>query len=171
MAPAARCGQVSLRLLRRLRRRNKGTITWGRLASSRVRDGSPPFRLRMTSRVDTLVEASREHLQRVSPHDLAGEVAAGAVVVDIRPIENRQAEGEMPGAVVIDRNVLEWRLDPTSDHRLPFASDEARVILFCNDGYASSLAAATLQKLGVPRATDLDGGYRAWRRLGATGLP
>jgi rhodanese-related sulfurtransferase len=117
----------------------------------------------MTSRVHTLLEVSREGLQRVSPHDLAGEVAAGGVVVDIRPTEYRELEGELPGAIVTERNVLEWRLDPTSEDRLPFATADARVILVCNEGYASSLAAATLQRLGVTRATDLEGGYRAWR--------
>lgn len=118
------------------------------------------------TRIDDLVEAARSGLDRVMPQDLAAEVADGAVVVDIRPIEHRAVEGEMPEAVIVDRNVLEWRFDPTSEHRLPFAGDDVRVILFCNDGYASSLAAATLQSLGLTRATDLDGGYRAWVRLG-----
>ena len=89
-------------------------------------------------------------------------MAAGALVVDIRPEHNRRTEGEMPGAVVIDRNVLEWRLDPTSGHHLADASIDRRVILVCNEGYASSLAAATLVDLGIARATDLVGGYRAW---------
>ena len=101
-------------------------------------------------------------LRRVEVAALADEVAAGALVVDIRPEVNRRAEGELPGAVVIDRNVLEWRLDPTSGHHLPEASTDRRVILVCNEGYASSLAAATLVDLGITGATDLVGGYRAW---------
>ncbi len=117
----------------------------------------------MSPRIDTLLERARRSLERVSPQDLADEVAAGAVLVDIRPAADRASEGALPGAVVIERNVLEWRLDPTSEHRLAVAADDARVIVVCNDGYASSLAAHTLQQLGVTRATDLDGGYRGWR--------
>ena len=101
-------------------------------------------------------------MRRVDVDDLAAEVAAGALVVDIRPEHDRRAEGELPGAVVIERNVLEWRLDPTSGHHLPEASVDRRVILVCNEGYASSLAAATLIDLGITAATDLVGGYRAW---------
>lgn len=119
-----------------------------------------------SSRIDRLLEESRRDLDRVEPQELAAEVAAGALVVDTRPVANREAEGEMPGAVVVDRNVLEWRLDPTCPDRIPEADDpDRRVILFCNEGYASSLAAATLRRLGLSRATDLVGGYRAWRQL------
>ena len=117
----------------------------------------------MSPRIDTLLERARRSLERVSPQDLADEVAAGAVLVDIRPAADRASEGELPGAIVIERNVLEWRLDPTSEHRLAIASDDARIIVVCNEGYASSLAAHSLQQLGVTRATDLDGGYRGWR--------
>ena len=115
-----------------------------------------------TSRIDALLAAARARLQRVEVDDLAAEVAAGALVVDIRPEATAATEGELPGAVVIDRNVLEWRLDPTSGHHLPEASTDRRVILVCNEGYASSLAAATLVDLGIAGATDLVGGYRAW---------
>ena len=119
-----------------------------------------------SSRIDRLLEESRRDLDRVEPQELAAEGAAGALVVDTRPVANREAEGEMPGAVVVDRNVLEWRLDPTCPDRIPEADDpDRRVILFCNEGYASSLAAATLRRLGLSRATDLVGGYRAWRQL------
>ncbi len=119
-----------------------------------------------SSRIDRLLEETRRDLDRVAPEDLAAEVAAGALVVDIRPVENRGPEGEMPGAVVVDRNVLEWRLDPTCPDRIPEADDpDRRVILFCNEGYASSLAAETLRRVGLSRATDLVGGYRAWRQL------
>ena len=89
-------------------------------------------------------------------------------MVDIRPVEQRERDGELPGAEVIDRNVLEWRLDPTSAHRSPDLTAATRVIVVCNEGYASSLAAATLRELGLTRATDLVGGYQAWRTLAAT---
>ena len=111
--------------------------------------------------VDRLVAEARARLERVAPEDLASSVEAGALVVDIRPAADRAAEGELPGAIVIERNVLEWRLDPTSAYRIPEASDPDRpVIVVCNEGYQSSLAAAVLQDLGVRRATDLIGGYR-----------
>jgi rhodanese-related sulfurtransferase len=117
------------------------------------------------SRIDELLDESRTHLDRVAPERLADEVAAGALLVDIRPAANREQEGDLPGAVVIERIHLEWRLDPTSDHRIAEAGPDRRVIVVCNEGYASSLAAATLRQLGVRRATDLIGGYRAWRAL------
>ena len=116
------------------------------------------------ARIDELLARARAGLDRVGVDDLDAEVARGAVVVDIRPVENRSREGEMPGALVVDRNVLEWRLDPTSPHRVPEATGpDVRFVLVCNEGYASSLAAATLRELGLGRATDLVGGYRAWR--------
>jgi len=118
----------------------------------------------VTARIDELLELARARLQRVEPTDLAVEVAAGALVVDIRPDHYRADEGELPGALVLERNVLEWRLDPTSDASLPEAGEGRRVILFCNDGYASSLAAVSLIDLGLADATDLAGGYRAWRK-------
>jgi rhodanese-related sulfurtransferase len=98
----------------------------------------------------------------VQAADLDAEARAGALVVDIRPVEQRQRDGELPGALVVDRNVLEWRLDPSSPYRIPEAGDlDRRVIVVCNEGYASSLAAATLQRLGLHRATDLAGGFQA----------
>jgi rhodanese-related sulfurtransferase len=115
------------------------------------------------SRIDERLAAVRERLDRVPPEDLAAEVAAGALVVDLRPDADRAEEGELPGAVVIERIHLEWRLDRTSGAAIAEASDDLRVILFCNEGYASSLAAADLRDLGIHRATDLVGGYRAWR--------
>jgi rhodanese-related sulfurtransferase len=112
--------------------------------------------------IDELLEAARARLVRVEPADLAAEIAAGALVVDIRPVEQRERDGEVPGAVVIDRNVLEWRLDPASAHRVSEAADhDVRIVVMCNEGYQSSLAAATLQDLGLHRATDLVGGYQA----------
>ena len=123
------------------------------------------------SAIDSLLARAREGLDRVEPRDLDAEVAAGALVVDIRPVEQRDRDGEMPGALVVDRNVLEWRLDPTSPHRLPQSPDpDGRVILVCNEGYSSSLAAATLQQLGLHRATDLVGGFSAWLRFREIGV-
>ena len=118
----------------------------------------------MDSAIDRLLARARVGLDRVLPERLEQEVAAGAVVVDIRPVEQRSRDGELPGAVVVDRNVLEWRLDPTSAHRLPIAADaDVRIVLVCNEGYSSSLAAATLRELGLRRATDLIGGYQGWQ--------
>lgn len=115
------------------------------------------------SAIGRLLEESRRELDRVRPGDLAAVRAAGALVVDIRPVEQRERDGELPDAVVIDRNVLEWRLDPSSPHRLPIADDpDRRIVLVCNEGYASSLAAHTLRRLGLANATDLRGGYQAW---------
>jgi rhodanese-related sulfurtransferase len=118
-----------------------------------------------TSAIDALLVAARADLDRVQPRDLSTEIAAGALVVDIRPVEQRERDGGLPGAVVIDRNVLEWRLDPSSPHHIPEADDGARrVIVVCNEGFGSSLAAATLRQLGLPHATDLVGGFQLWRR-------
>jgi rhodanese-related sulfurtransferase len=120
-----------------------------------------------SSAIDRLLARSREGVVRVDVEDLQAEVAAGALVVDTRPVEQRARDGALPGAVVIDRNVLEWRLDPTSPHRIPEAHDQdRRVILVCNEGFSSSLAAATLRELGLLRATDLSGGFQAWLSAG-----
>lgn len=122
--------------------------------------------------IDGLLERARATLERVHPADLEEEAARGALVVDIRPVEQRTRDGELPGALVVDRNVLEWRLDPTCPHRLSEADDPGRrVILVCNEGYQSSLAAATLQQLGLARATDLVGGYQALLDLGRRPRP
>src|SRR5690349_17242157 len=107
----------------------------------------------------------RDRLDRVEASDLAAEVAAGALVVDIRPDADRRRDGDLPGALVVERIHLEWRLDPTSPDRLPEVGEDDRVIVVCNEGYASSLAAASLREIGVARATDLAGGYRAWLDL------
>lgn len=115
--------------------------------------------------IDEYLEAARSRLNRVSPEDLGLAMSQGALLVDIRPEPNRVEEGEMPGAIVIDRVVLEWRLAPSSDARTVEVEPGQQVILFCNDGYQSSLAASTLLDLGVDGATDLVGGYRAWQRL------
>ena len=117
-----------------------------------------------SSAVERVLHSVRSRLDRVAVEDLADEVTAGALVVDIRPEVNRDAEGELRGAVVIERIHLEWRLDPTSPDRIAEAVPGRRVVVVCNEGYASSLAAASLRLVGVDRATDLIGGYRAWRR-------
>ncbi len=115
-----------------------------------------------------VLELARAGLHRLDPVSARAAQQAGAVLVDIRPELNRELEGHLPSALVLDRNVLEWRLDPQSDARLPVASYDLRAVIVCNEGYASSLAAASLQQLGLHAATDLVGGYRAWR---AAGLP
>lgn len=119
-----------------------------------------------TVAIDALLEAARRGFDRVQPADLAAEIAAGALVVDTRSIEQRQRDGNLPCALVIDRSVLEWRLDPTSPHHVPEMTDAGRrVVIVCHQGYSSSLAAATLQQLGLRRATDLSGGFQAWARF------
>lgn len=115
--------------------------------------------------IDALLATARQGLTRVAPADLDTEIAAGALVVDIRPIDQRERDGELPGALIIDRNVLEWRLDPTSPHRAPEVTADQRIIIVCNEGYSSSLAAATLQQLGIEGATDLIGGFQAWTAI------
>ena len=123
------------------------------------------------ARVDALLAQARAAISpRPGPAGLAAVWAGGGLVVDIRPVELRARDGEMPGAVVIDRNVLEWRLDPTSPHRLSgVTGPDQPIVLFCDEGYASSLAAAVLRSLGLTRATDLDGGYQAWRSWSGNG--
>ena len=121
----------------------------------------------MSSRVDELLAAARVGLDRVGPQDAASAVASGATLVDIRAESQIAADGVVPGAMIISRNVLEWRLDPSCEFRRSDAPGlDAHVILMCNEGYASSLAAATLRSLGFERATDLDGGFQAWRTAG-----
>jgi rhodanese-related sulfurtransferase len=114
--------------------------------------------------VGDLLAAARARLDRPDPQRAAELVARGAILVDTRPGWQRAQEGELAGALVIERNHLEWRLDPTSDARIPEAVDhEVTWIVVCSEGYSSSLAAASLQDLGLRNATDLDGGYRAWK--------
>lgn len=119
--------------------------------------------------VDDLLDEARATLERVTPVEAQRANAAGGLLVDIRPSELRLRDGTIPGALVIGRNVLEWRLDPAGAHRIPeVTSHDQVVVLFCDEGYASSLAAASLQQLGLRRATDLVGGFQAWA---AAGLP
>jgi rhodanese-related sulfurtransferase len=119
--------------------------------------------------VDDLLAAARARLDRVEPRRAADLVEGGAILVDTRPQWQRAQEGELPGALVIERNHLEWRLDPASPARIPEAVDhDVTWIVACSEGYSSSLAAASLQDLGLRNATDLVGGFRAWK---AAGLP
>jgi rhodanese-related sulfurtransferase len=120
------------------------------------------------SSVDLFLEEARAELERVTPEEADALRRDGALLVDIRPLANRAAEGEIPGAVPVERIHLEWRLAPDSEWRLPGVSTDSVVIVFCNESYASSLAARDLRRLGLLRATDLIGGFRAWA---AAGLP
>jgi rhodanese-related sulfurtransferase len=123
----------------------------------------------MGATIDQVLERARRRLARVDPQQAAAEQAQGALLVDTRTETQRAKQGEIPGALVIDRTVFEWRLDPTSPSRIPEAKDhQVRVIVICSEGYSSSLAAASLQDLGLVNATDVIGGFRAWK---AAGLP
>jgi rhodanese-related sulfurtransferase len=113
--------------------------------------------------IEEVLTEARSQLRRVTPEEADAAYRSGAVIIDIRPAAQRAAEGELPIATVIERNVLEWRLDPASDAALPFAHHDLEVIVLCQEGYTSSLAAAALQELGIHRATDVIGGYAAWR--------
>ncbi len=116
--------------------------------------------------IDELLAAARARLDRIKPETLERERTAGALVVDIRPGVQRARDGELRGAIVIDRNVLEWRLDPNCEHHISeVVGHDMRIVIVCNEGYSSSLAAAQLMDLGLHRATDLIGGFQAWLRL------
>ncbi|HUA27538.1 MAG TPA: rhodanese-like domain-containing protein [Streptosporangiaceae bacterium] len=121
--------------------------------------------------IDQVLAEARERLDRPAPREAARAAASGAVLVDIRPAAQRAAEGEIPGALIVERNVLEWRFDPASSARLPQASYDLQVIVVCSEGYTSSLAAAALQDLGISGATDLAGGFVAWRDAGLPVTP
>jgi len=116
--------------------------------------------------IDEILGEARARLRRLGPEEARAAMASGAVLVDIRSQAQRSAQGVVPGALQVERNVLEWRCDPRSPARLPEASYRLRVIVMCVEGYTSSLAAASLQDLGVAGATDLAGGFRAWQRVG-----
>jgi rhodanese-related sulfurtransferase len=121
--------------------------------------------------IDRLLEEARAEIApRVTVEQLDEVVAGGGLVVDIRPVELRERDGDLTGALVIGRNVLEWRLDPTSEHRIPEVTGaDQRIVLVCDEGYATSLAAAQLRRLGLHRATDLVGGFQAWRAIRSVG--
>ena len=127
---------------------------------------APRRRITKPRTIDDVLADARSRLDRVKPDEAAAALGRGAVVVDIRPAAQRAAEGELPAALVIERNVLEWRFDPASSAALPIASHDLEVIVLCQEGYTSSLAAASLQDLGIDRATDVIGGYAAWRDAG-----
>ena len=133
-------------------------------APAMVTSALPPGR----RTIDQVLAEARTRLNRLTPRQALRAVDAGAALVDIRPAAQRAAEGEIPGALIVERNVLEWRFDPASAARLAQAGYDLQVIVFCSEGYTSSLAAVALQDLGVRRATDLEGGFLAWR---AAGLP
>ena len=119
--------------------------------------------------IDDRLAMARRRLRRVTPREAAEEHANGALLVDTRTESQRREQGHIPGALVIDRTVLEWRLDPTSAHRTAeAASHDVRVMVICAEGYSSSLAAASLLDLGLVNATDVIGGFEAWK---AAGLP
>lgn len=123
----------------------------------------------MARTIEEILADARVRLERLAPGQAHTETRDGALLVDIRPAAQRADEGEVPGALIVERNVLEWRLDPVSDSRLPVVTGhDLRVIVLCSEGYTSSLAAASLHDLGLTRATDVVGGFRAWR---AAGLP
>ena len=123
----------------------------------------------MPMTLEELIDRARHDLVRVEPEEAAAELARGALLVDIRPAHQRSVGGDIPGATVIDRNVLEWRLAPDSEWRNDAVDGpKTRVIVLCNEGYSSSLAAATLKELGLVNATDVIGGFQAWK---AAGLP
>ena len=119
--------------------------------------------------IDEILAAARRRLLRLTPDEAFREQAGGAVLIDIRPAAERAAEGELPGSLIVERNHLEWRLDPCCDARLPWVTGyDHRVVMICWEGYTSSLAAVALHDLGLRRATDVIGGFRAWS---AAGLP
>jgi rhodanese-related sulfurtransferase len=119
--------------------------------------------------VDALLEQARAGMRRLDPHETLAAVAAGALLIDTRTERQRARQGELPGAIVIDRTVLEWRLDPRSASRIPEATGlDRRIVVACRQGYSSSLAAAGLRAIGLHAATDLIGGVEAWL---AAGLP
>jgi rhodanese-related sulfurtransferase len=122
--------------------------------------------------IDELLAQVRDRIGRVHPTEAAARLAAGALLVDTRPEEQRRRDGEVRGAVIVDRNVLEWRLDPASPWRLPeVTGHDLEVIVLCNQGYSSSLVADTLRTLGLRRAVDVIGGFQAWVAAGLPTVP
>lgn len=129
---------------------------------------APPLPRRRRT-IDELLAEARARIDRVTPREAAARIADGGLLVDIRPAAQRAREGEVPGSLIVERNVLEWRFDPAGDARLPQATGyDVDVIVLCSEGYTSSLAADALRSLGLYRATDVIGGFLAWA---AAGLP
>ena len=132
------------------------TASAAELTSEALPDGAPS--------IDELLAEARSGMRRLRAEAALAAVTDGAVIVDIRPLETRIVEGEVPGAIIIGRNVLEWRFDPRSEARIPaLARPDARLIVMCSEGYASTLAAASLRRLGLLEATYLEGGFQAWK--------
>lgn len=130
---------------------------------------TPTDRPAGTRTVDELLARVRSRIERVEPGEAWRRLTGGALLVDTRPAEQRDRDGEVPGAVVVDRNVLEWRLDPASPDRLPMVTGyDLEILVLCNEGYSSSLVADTLRGLGLTRSVDVIGGFVAWA---AAGLP
>jgi rhodanese-related sulfurtransferase len=122
--------------------------------------------------IDELLAQVRARIGRIEPTEVAARTAAGALLVDTRPWEQRVRDGAVPGAVVVDRNVLEWRLDPASPDRIPQVTGyDLEVVVLCNEGYSSSLVADTLRTLGLTRAVDVIGGFVAWVAAGLPTVP
>jgi rhodanese-related sulfurtransferase/predicted metal-dependent enzyme (double-stranded beta helix superfamily) len=139
----------------------RATASAARLTSDALPAGAPG--------IDELLTEARSAGRRLRPEAAFAALTDGAILVDIRPLEQRIVEGEVPGAIIIGRNVLEWRLDPRSEARIPaLARSDLQIIVMCSEGYASTLAAASLRRIGLAESTDLDGGFQAWR---AAGLP
>ena len=139
----------------------RASASAARLSSDSLPTGAPG--------IDDLLAEARSGLRRLRPEAAFAALTDGAALVDIRPLEQRIVEGEVPGAILIGRNVLEWRLDPRSEARIPaLARADMQIIVMCSQGYASTLAAASLRRIGLHEATDLEGGFQAWQ---AAGLP
>ncbi|WP_424211467.1 rhodanese-like domain-containing protein [Streptomyces sp. BI20] len=127
----------------------------------------------MTESIDNLIDRLRTTYTRLTPAEAHEAVTTGrALLVDIRYQALRDRDGLIPGALIVERNELEWRLDPQGTHKLPEAVDHTRPwIVVCNEGYASTLAAVSLHTLGLTHATDLIGGYQAWKSTGHPTTP
>jgi rhodanese-related sulfurtransferase len=133
---------------------------------------TPPARPPGARTIDELLAAVRARIDRIHPAEVPARVAASALLVDTRPVEQRSRDGAVPGAVVVDRNVLEWRLDPASPHRIPQVTGyDLEIVVLCNEGYSSSLVADTLRALGLTRTVDVIGGFVAWVAAGLPTVP
>lgn len=167
MQPASRSSPIPL--ARQVPSLNLDTSRTASSPNSGKKVGGPRRTATPPSSVGKLLDRARRRLTRVTAEEAAAEQIAGALLVDTRTLQQRTRDGEIPAALVIDRTVLEWRLDPGSPSRIPEAKDhKIRVIVICAEGYSSSLAAASLQDLGLVNATDVIGGFEAWE---AAGLP
>ena len=128
---------------------------------------SAPTRPAGVRSIDELLADARGRIDRVTPEEATERIAGGALLVDTRPAAQRAREGAVPGALIVERNVLEWRFDPQSDARLPEATGyDVEIIVLCSEGYSSSLAADSLRALGLSRTSDVIGGFQAWVTAG-----